>query len=117
MTIRRTFLSLFIAVLGLLVFSTGCGSSHKGATPLGNFSISSLNGTYAFTFSGTDSNGPFAVAGTLVADGSGNISSGTLDVNERPTPAANASLTGTYTVAADGRGMATLNSSAGNFTI
>jgi len=117
MTIRRTFSSLLLAVFALLVFSVGCGGSHKGATPVGNFSIASLSGTYAFVFSGTDANGPFAVAGTLVADGGGNISGGALDVNERPTPATNANLTGTYTVAADGRGTATLNSAAGNFTI
>ena len=117
MTIRRTFSSLLLAVFALLPFASGCGGSHKGATPVGNFSTASLSGTYAFVFSGTDANGPFAVAGTLVADGGGNISGGALDVNERPTPATNANLTGTYTVAADGRGTATLNSAAGNFTI
>lgn len=118
MTIWRTFSSLLmVAVFALLVFSTGCGRSSKPATPVGTFSVSSLSGTYAFVFSGNDANGPFAVAGTLVADGSGNISGGALDVNERPTPATNASLTGTYTVAADGRGMATLKSAAGNFTL
>lgn len=117
MTIRRTFSSLLLAVFVLLVFSTGCGGSHKGATPVGNFSVSSLSGAYAFVFSGNDTNGPFAVAGTLVADGGGTINSGALDVNERPNPAPNASVTGTYTVAADGRGTVTLNSASGNFTI
>lgn len=118
MTIRRTFLSLLLAaVLALLVFATGCGGSSKAATPVGNFSVSSLSGTYAFVFSGNDANGPFAVAGTLAADGGGNISGGTLDVNQRPNPATNATLTGTYTVAADGRGTAILNSAARNFTI
>jgi hypothetical protein len=117
MTIRRTFSSLVLVVFALLVFATGCGSSHKGPTPVGNFSISSLSGAYAFVFSGNDANGPFAVAGTLVADGGGTINSGALDVNQRPNPAPNTGLTGTYTIAADGRGTATLNSAAGNFTI
>lgn len=117
MTKRRTFSSLLLAIFALLVFGTGCGSSHKGVTPVGNFSVSSFSGTYAFIFSGSDANGPFAVAGTLAADGSGNISGGVLDVNERPNPGTNASLTGTYTLAADGRGTATLNSAAGSFTI
>ena len=117
MTIRRTFLSVVFAIFALVVFATGCGGSHKGPTPVGNFSLASLSGTYAFTVSGTDTNGPFAMAGTLVADGGGNISSGALDVNQRPTPAANANLTGTYTVAADGRGTAILKSAAGNFTL
>jgi hypothetical protein len=91
MTILRTFLSLLLAaVLALLVFATGCGGSSKAATPVGNFSVSSLSGTYAFVFSGNDANGPFAVAGTLAADGGGNISGGALDVNsgqtQPPTP-------------------------------
>ena len=41
----------------------------------------SLNGNYVFTFSGYNSSGPVIMAGVLVADGNGNITSGELDLN------------------------------------
>ena len=113
---KRRFCVLTSAVI-LIFFSAGCGHSKKGPTPQGSFSNTSLDGTYAFSFSGKNANGRIAVAGTLVADGSGNISSGVLDLNQQGSGAANGTLTGTYTVAADGRGTATLNASTGTFTL
>ena len=41
----------------------------------------SLNGNYVFTLSGYNSSGPVIMAGVLVADGNGNITSGELDLN------------------------------------
>jgi hypothetical protein len=64
---------------------------------------------------------PLALAGALVADGSGNIKGGTMDVIDievpAPTPVAQP-ITGSYRVSADGRGQASLNSTAyGTFVL
>lgn len=117
MTKRNRRFFVFTAALIFLFFSAGCGHSHKGPTPSGSFSNASLDGKYAFSFSGKDANGLVAVAGTLAADGAGNISSGMLDLNQQGSGAANGTLSGTYTIAADGRGTATLTASTGNFTL
>ncbi|MFZ0549169.1 MAG: hypothetical protein WAM21_00010 [Steroidobacteraceae bacterium] len=108
---------------------TGCGSSapqpyNPPVAPPGTaFSDSTLNGTYVVAFSGTDISGGyyesfFAVAGTLVTNGAGAITSGTIDLID---PALGTDLgaagytftrvpvTGTYTVTADGRGSGTLS--------
>jgi hypothetical protein len=66
-----------------------------------------LSGSYAFFFQGYDTGGPVAVAGTLAADGKGNISSGFEDVNRASGVMSGAKLTGTYNVGlngSDGRG-------------
>jgi hypothetical protein len=100
----------------LIVLLAGCGGSNKNPTPQGGFTNANLNGTYAMSFSGVDANGFFAVAGSITADGNGHITSGQLDVNEAPSPV-NATLTGTYNIRADGRGVAGLVTSAGNFSL
>jgi hypothetical protein len=69
------------------------------------------------SFTGSDANGFFAVAGMITVDGAGHINSGVLDLNQAPAPITNASVTGTYTVRADGRGVAGLTTSAGNFNL
>ena len=66
-----------------------------------------LNGSYAFFFQGYDTGGPVAMAGTLAADGKGNISSGFEDVNRSTGVMSGAKLSGTYTIGingSDGRG-------------
>ena len=85
----------------------------NAGTPQGNFTNSSLNGAYAFAFSGTNlATGVFfTMAGSLQANGSGTITGGTIDINSPGSAVpllTNASLTGTYIVHADGRGAATL---------
>jgi hypothetical protein len=82
------------------------------------YADASLSGPYAFSYTGNGSAGFQAVAGSLFADGKGNISnfvedilgfqsSGSTTVSCNPQPAANC---GTYTVGTDGRGTITLNS-------
>jgi hypothetical protein len=109
----------FVAVATLfLMFVAGCGgNSSSTPTPTGGFTNANINGAYAFSFSGNDANGFFAVAGTLTANGSGAISSGVIDINRAGGPLTNISLTGTYNTRADGRGVATLNTAAGTFNI
>jgi hypothetical protein len=76
------------------------------------FSTSKITGDYAFgvssaIFSG-GSFGNFGAAGRFTA-AAGNISSGSLDEDNQGTVNSNASFTGTYSVAATGRGTLTLN--------
>jgi hypothetical protein len=108
-------LSLAIAAT-LIPLLAGCGGSTKNPTPQGGFTNASLNGTYAMSFSGADGSGFFAVAGSISADGNGHITSGQLDVNEAASPI-NTTVTGTYNVRADGRGVAGLVTSVGNFNL
>jgi hypothetical protein len=107
-----------LAITALLFFA-GCSSNGNSITnpvppPSGAFNNGTLNGTYVFSVSGTDNLGnAFAAVGTLTANGSGNITGGTLDINDAGSsaPIANAPISGssTYNVQVDGRGAATLN--------
>ena len=113
---------LSFSFIGLLSIFIGCGGSASRPTPRGGFTAANFSGSYAFLVSGNDLNGFFGIAGSLQADGAGNITSGLMDINENdsnglPQPITNQSLTGTYSVQADGRGIANLTSSAGNFKL
>ncbi len=79
----------------------------------GSLSNASFSGAYAFTLGGASGNGPFAAGGVLTSDGNGRIVSGTEDINDGGNVTTNLSLTGTYALAANGRGTMTLNSSGG----
>jgi len=103
-------------IFSALALLAGCGSSSPTGTapPTGGFTNSNLNGTYVFSVSGTDVNGnPYAMAGTLTANGSGGITGGAVDLNDPASfsAVANAPIgsNSSYTVGADGRGEATLN--------
>jgi len=114
----RVRFELSLIVLFLLAL-TGCGGSgNGGAGPInGPFSNSSLSGSYAFSFTGVNQFGFLAVAGTFQANGSGTITSGTLDVNSGNGVFTNQSLTGNYNVHNNGQGTATLVANAGTFDI
>jgi hypothetical protein len=111
-----------------LAFLVACGSSSNKATPppTGGFSNSNLNGTYAFSTSGTDINGaPISFAGVFTANGSGGIAnSGALDLidpNLSSFLLGEAITGGSYRVGVDGRpassgGLLTLATAAGSFT-
>ena len=78
------------------------------------YSNHSLTGPFAFSYSGNDSNGFLAAAGSFVADGQGNISSGIEDVDSFLLGVApELSFTGTYLVGPDGRTTATINTGQG----
>jgi hypothetical protein len=109
------------AVIGI----SGCGgggSTINPPPPTGNFSLVSLNGTYAFTTSGrvitSTSTGlaesSLARVGSFVADGMGHITGGVEDVNTAGVGASSAvQITGGgYTINPDGRGALTLNLTA-----
>jgi hypothetical protein len=127
MSVRKA-LGLLFAISALL-FLAACGGSSSPAVnppPTGGFANSSLSGTYVISILGTDANASagtesfFAIVGTITADGNGNITGGTVDINDPnigglfPAQAVSAS---TYKIGADGRGKGTLNTPEGNFAL
>jgi hypothetical protein len=117
---------IVLSAITLIVFAGGCGSSGTPPVPNQNgFSNSSLSGTYVFSSQGADAiNGfPLAVAGTLVSNGTGGITGGTMDIvtpsflPTPPSPAAQTITSGSYSVSSDGRGRATLSSAYGSYTM
>jgi hypothetical protein len=83
--------------------------------PIGSQNNASLNGNYAFTFSGISGNetvsSVFAAVGRFTADGAGNLTNGELDTNGvgAGTALVAQAFTGTYSIGADNRGVMTLN--------
>ncbi len=69
-----------------------------------------LLGQYAFSLSGTDSRGFYAVAGSVILDGNGNVTSGEQDFADTASVHPTSTLTGSYEVGNDGRGTMTLTS-------
>ena len=123
MSVRNGIVPLL--ALSALLFLPACGSNnatHPVAPPSGNFSNSNLNGTYVFSVSGVDQgNGaPYAIAGTITANGNGGITGGAFDINDEDTaefgngPIANIAINnnGTYHVNVDGRGLITFGTSS-----
>jgi len=109
---------LLLAVIAVLAVFTGCGGgSLSFPPPQGTFTNASLNGPFAFSYTGSDGRGFLAVAGSFQADGAGHITAGMQDINSGFGIFTNSPVTGTYAVRADGRGSANLNSPAGNTTI
>jgi len=110
---------LFITATITLVAVAGCGGGNSLSfpPPQGGFTNANFNGPFAFSYIGSDGAGFLAAAGSFQADSNGHITSGTQDINSGLGIFTNAAVTGTYTVRADGRGSATLNSSPGNTTI
>jgi hypothetical protein len=117
---------LLLSAMALAMFAGACSSGIGGPPappPMGNFSASSLKGTYAFQMSGTDINGNFiARVGSFTADGTGNITAGIEDVNDGGTVNLSGSATpvvfdaapqSTYTVLSNGRGTLTLHDASG----
>src|SRR5690348_2593992 len=110
---------LFVIVSIFMGVLAGCGGGNSLSfpPPQGSFTNANLNGGFAYSYTGSDARGFLAVAGSFQADGAGHITSGMQDVNSGFGITTNVPVTGTYTVRADGRGSATLNSAAGNTTI
>lgn len=117
MPASRLFAVLSLSAVILII--AGCGGSNN-PTPQGGFTNASVNGAYAFSLSGADGLGFFAVAGSLQMDGAGHITAGAMDINRLGTnnqaqPVTNVAVSGSYSVRPDGRGVVTLNSASANF--
>ena len=81
------------------------------------YSNLSLNGPFAFSYAGNDSDGFLAVAGSFIADGQGDITSGIEDVDSFLSGVQTAlPFTGTYVVGPDGRTTATIDNGHGTAT-
>jgi len=117
--IKEVFLAGSLA-LGL--FAAACGGGNGTFTPMpmptptpqGNYSLASLNGTYAFSMSGTDNTQGLAISriGSFHADGQGNITMAIEDVNvggSFSTFNFTAAPASKYTMASDGKGVLTLS--------
>jgi hypothetical protein len=76
--------------------------------PNATFDPTSLNGSYAFLLSGLGPGGAqaTATAGSFIAGGNGNITSGVFDENVNGTPSVANPFGGNYTVTSNGRGTA-----------
>lgn len=116
---KRALVSLRVVLPLALLILAGCGGGGvvQAPPPSGGYSNANLQGSYAFAFSGNNSFGFFSMAGSLQADGNGHITGGSLDVASGSGVFPNLAITGTYSIGADGRGIATLNSSANPVTI
>jgi len=117
---RRALKGIFLAgsaALGWYAVSCGGGTTFTPTptpTPQGNYSLASLNGTYAFTMSGTDNvQGLFITRiGSFHADGQGNITMAIEDVNDGgsfSTFVFTAAPASKYTISSDGKGVLTLS--------
>ncbi len=78
---------------------------------------SKLSGHYAFLLTGVDKNGIYHEAGSIDADGNGKILSGKEDVNNIINPATDLSVTGTYEISSDNRGVITIHGPLGTQTL
>jgi hypothetical protein len=125
----RLFMAL--AAISGIFLAAGCGNGSSFTPPNNQgFSNSSLSGTYVFSSQGVDANDyPVSIAGALVANGTGGITAGTIDVVDAvfdispatpPSPVAQTISGGTYSIGSDGRGLVNLvssNSTYGTYTL
>jgi hypothetical protein len=118
---RHLFMAL--AAISGIFLTVGCGSGNPIIPPNNNgFTNSNFTGTYVLSISGTDINTQtesfFTIVGAITADGMGNITGGTVDIND---PNIGGVFTGqtvsksTYSVSQDGRGTGSLVTPQGTF--
>jgi hypothetical protein len=91
-------------------FAVSGGSAF--ARQSSSFRNSTFQGNYGFTLTGATSGGEFDLIARFAADGNGGLS-GALDFNNSGALSQRLALSGTYSVGTNGRGTATLRSSAG----
>lgn len=94
---------------GTITVTATNGTNTATATVTVVYSDLSLNGPYAFSYTGNDASGFLAAAGSFLADGQGHITSGVEDVDSFLNGVdVAAPISGTYSVGSDGRGKATI---------
>ena len=95
--------------------STDQSALPASANVVVQISNGSLVGSYAYSVAGKNSGTTYAAAGSITFDGAGNITGGGEDINNGG--ATSATITGgSYHIGADGRGNATVQTSAGTET-
>jgi hypothetical protein len=106
---------------GIVTISASDPAANEPATSAVTIGYSdhSLNGPYAFSYTGNDSQGFLAVAGSFVANGNGRFVSGVEDVSSlltgNKTVQINSSSS-TYIIGSDGRGTANIVTTLGTDT-
>jgi len=70
---------------------------------------SNLKGTYVFETKGIDANGPFQLAGVILLDGNGGVTSGEQTHTDVLLSVADTITGGSYSIGPDGRGTLTIN--------
>ena len=105
------------SALAMLVVTATAGAQPPAQGPganAGGFSLASLRGNYAMEFSGQFMSGgrwaPIMGTGIVASDGRGNL--GGAETYSTDTQSCDATLSGTYTVAPDGRGTVSLTFSS-----
>jgi len=103
---------------GTTTITAVSGSASGTATVAVVFSNSSLNGQYAFSYTGKDSHGPLAVAGSLTLTTGTGTFSGVEDYNSTSlsSPAQEVRITGSLSVNPDGTASAKVTNPAINGT-
>jgi hypothetical protein len=96
---------------GSATITAVAGTASGTATATVVFSRNSLNGSYAYSYTGDNSSGYLAVAGSFTAQGSGNTGNIVNGLEEVVSPgsAAQGQFTGTFSVNPDGSATATLS--------
>jgi len=91
-------------------------SGNASATVL--YSNRSLNGPYAFSYTGNDTSGPLAAAGSFTANAAAGTLAGIEDYNSGilKAPAQAVAITGTFSINPDGSGVAMVSNSATSST-
>jgi hypothetical protein len=103
----------------VIVKATSQANTSASASAVVTISLSNnskLKGQYAFLFTGFDSAGVYQEAGSLTADGNGKLLSGLEDINDTAGPSTDVSITGTYQVGPDNRGVITIIGPQGTHT-
>lgn len=105
-------------LVSVLTLVCGCSSNSSNGSPQNTPQVTSnvFNGQYAFVLSGFDPAGnPMGIIGSIVADGLGHITGGSIEVNDDfAVSLNNGALTGTYTLDSNVRGVITLTSPVGS---
>ena len=106
--------------IGGAAFAVGGMAKAQSGGPFG---LQSMKGNYAVNFSGTNLGSTFTsageedISGQLISDGAGNLS-GLLDINNSGSIFQGVPLSAsTYTMAATGRGTASMNTGTGTFAM
>jgi hypothetical protein len=92
--------------------STGPGKGTIERQDTSAFSLSALDGSFAFLLDGLDFNNRLSLAGRFTSS-AGALSAGIADVNNGPTVTLAQAISGTLTLGANGRGTASLSTPVG----
>jgi hypothetical protein len=127
-TKRAGRLLMALAAISSILLMAACGSGNPITVPNPEgFNNGSLNGTYVISIAGTDVNSsefvvPFAIVGTIQANGKGGITTGTIDINDPGNTGVNLAVAvsssgSSYNVSTDGRGTGTLATTVATFSV